>query len=568
MDLIFYDFEVFKYDWLVVLINPRKKEKTVIINDKDKLSNFYEKHKGDIWVGYNSKNYDQYILKGILLDFNPYKINEFIITKGNDGWKYSNAFNSITLLNYDVMTSMHGLKQLEGFMGNNIKESSVPFNIDRKLTEDEIKETVKYCTSDVLNTIQVFIKRKAEFDAIGELIYTFKLPIECISKTKAQLSAIILGCNKTNRNDERDIKLVNTLRLNKYKYVAEWFMKNKGDYTKSFETEVAGVNHVFGWGGLHGAREKYYGKGLIVHVDVNSYYPSLMIRYDLLTRNALNKEKFKEIYDYRLSLKKAGKKKEQAPYKIVLNATYGIMKDKYSLAYDPLQANNVCVNGQLLLLDLIEKLESIEGFELIQSNTDGLIVKIPNTDKAWNELDNTCYEWESRTGMGLAFDVINYIYQGDVNNYVFEFENGKIERKGLYVKELNDLDNDLPIVNKALVDYLTKKIPIEDTINNCDELKMFQQICKASSKYKYLIKDGEILKEKTVRVFASNDIFNDGGLFKEHNNKDKADKFPNTPEHCFILNGDINNVKVPSRLDKDWYIDLANKRLYDKFGNV
>lgn len=56
------------------------------------------------------------------------------------------------------------------------------------------------------------------------------------------------------------------------------------------------------------------------------------------------------------ALEKAGKKKEQAPYKIILNSTYGIFKDKYSSAYDPKRANEVCVNGQLLLIDLIDKL--------------------------------------------------------------------------------------------------------------------------------------------------------------------------------------------------------------------
>ena len=47
----------------------------------------------------------------------------------------------------------------------------------------------------------------------------------------------------------------------------------------------------------------------------------------------------------------------QAPLKIILNSTYGAMKDKYNPMYDPRQANNVCVFGQLLLLDLIEHLE-------------------------------------------------------------------------------------------------------------------------------------------------------------------------------------------------------------------
>ena len=38
------------------------------------------------------------------------------------------------------MLSSYSLKQLEGFLGNEIKETSVPFDIDRKLTEEEISE--------------------------------------------------------------------------------------------------------------------------------------------------------------------------------------------------------------------------------------------------------------------------------------------------------------------------------------------------------------------------------------------------------------------------------------------
>ena len=74
--MIFYDFEVFKEDWLVVLIDPSKRQVTEIVNDPDHLSRFYEENKHDIWVGFNSRHYDQYILKGILLGFTsslPYK---------------------------------------------------------------------------------------------------------------------------------------------------------------------------------------------------------------------------------------------------------------------------------------------------------------------------------------------------------------------------------------------------------------------------------------------------------------------------------------------------------------
>ena len=363
------DFEVFKEDFLVVLINPDKRTEDVIINDAEALTKYYEENKDEIWVGYNSNRYDQYILKGILCGFNPKKVNDYMIVKGQPGWKFSSLFNKIPLLSYDVMLSMYSLKQLEGFMGNTIKETSVPFDIDRKLTEEEIAETVKYCKSDVYNTMEVFMRTLNEFNAVLDLIKTFNLPMTYISKTKAQLSAIILGCERRKWDDEFDISIVPTLDIGKYEAVKEWFLNtNNHDYKKSFDYDIAGVPHKFGWGGVHGAKEKYHSKGLIIHVDVTSYYPSLMIEYGLLTRNCAYPEKFKDIYDTRVALKKAGKKKEQAPYKIVLNSVYGVSKDRMSLAYDPRQANNVCVNGQLLLIDLIDKLEDIQGFELIQLN--------------------------------------------------------------------------------------------------------------------------------------------------------------------------------------------------------
>ena len=562
INIIFFDFEVFKYDWMVVLKNPQTRDRTVIVNDSEQLTEYYYKNKDDIWCGYNSRSYDQFILKAILLGYDPKTVNDWIIVKGQSGWQFSPLMNKYPLLNYDVMTSMHSLKQLEGFMGGSIKETSVPFDIDRKLTPQEIADTVEYCEHDVDKLIEVFIERIDDFNSAVDLIRTFNLPWTCISKTKAQMSAIILDCVKQTRNDEWDISIVDTLRLSKYDFVREWFLNNRGDYSKSLTAMVAGIPHQFGWGGLHGAREKYHGSGLILHVDVNSYYPSLMIEYGLLTRNCQEPQKFKEIYDKRLSLKREGKKKEQAPYKIVLNATYGICKDKYSLAYDPRQANNVCINGQLLLLDLIEKLEAIEGFELIQSNTDGLIVKIPNTDQAFEQADDICYEWEQRTRMGLSFDFIDRIVQKDVNNYIFIDDKGGIERKGAYVKKTHSLDNDMPILNKALVDYIVFGVPIETTINGCDELIQFQKIVKVSSKYLAGVYNGEILTDRTFRVFASTDE-RDGYIGKIKAIGATVEKFANTPDNCFILNGDVRGVKIPPRLDKQWYIDLAKKRLRD-----
>ena len=283
-----------------------------------------------------------------------------------------------------------------------------------------------------------------------------------------------------------------------------------------------------------------------------------MIFHNLLTRNAKRPERFRQIYEQRLKLKHEGKKKEQAPLKIVINGTYGICKDKASKAYDPRNANLVCINGQLLLVDLLEHLEAVDSFELIQSNTDGLIIKILRRD--FEAVDDICYEWETRCSMVLEFDYIKEIWQKDVNNYVFVQYDGKIERKGGYVKDLSPMDNDLPIVNRALNEYMLNGVPVEQTIMNCNKLIEFQKICKLTSNYDYVMHNGKTYRNKCYRIFASA-LTTDGSVYKVKAGVDRRDKFSNTSEHSFIDNGDVTNKSVPTKLDRQYYINLALERL-------
>jgi len=74
------------------------------------------------------------------------------------------------------------------------------------------------------------------------------------------------------------------------------------------------------------------------------------------------------------------------------------------------------------------------------------------------------------------------------------------------------------------------------------------------------------IKEKCIRIFASKYI-DDPGVAKVSERTGKPAKISNSPEHCFIYNDEVNDVKVPNKLDKSWYINLANKRLND-FGVI
>lgn len=626
--MIFYDFEVFKDDWLAVFIDVTRRTEQVIVNNPDELKALYEANISNIWVGFNNRHYDQYIMKGILLGLDPKRINDWIIIEKREGWQFSSVFNKIPMINYDVMPNPPiGLKTLEGFLGSNIKETGVPFNINRKLTKEEIEETIKYCRHDVEQTIKVFLEKIDEFNAMHGIIQAFPdmVSLSNIGDSEARITAKVLGCSRRDFKDEFEFFFLPCLRLNKYKYVQDWFeqkrkealsmdLQNCDKYDKklwyksqNLDTIVAGIPHSFGFGGLHGATaEPIHKTGQILHVDVNNYYPSMLIAWGLVTRAATN-DNYTLVYKTRKSMKakqiaaaKSGNKAEaknwkkaQLPYKKMLNALSGGMKDETNPAYDPRNNNCMCINGQLMLLDLIEHLEVIPGFELIQSNTDGLIIWIPDTDEAFEMVDDICWEWEQRCSTDLCeilleLDNISEIYQKDVNNYLWVGADGSVERIGAYVKELSATDNDLPILNKALVEYMVHKTPVEQTINQCDDLIMFQKIVKLSDKYdwvehehctpvisqtgKRVIKTMYEYPEKvrytykSYRVFASNSQ-DDGRLLKRKRVKPKGEKFGNTPDHCFICNDDVCGVKTPKNLDRSWYIDLAKKRL-KQFGIV
>lgn len=340
--LNFYDFEVFKHDWMVVVINPVTRDERVIINDADALTALYEGHKRDIWVGYNNLHYDQFIFKGILCGFDPKAINDFIIVEGRKGWQYSSLLRKVYMVNYDVFhpRTDRGLKTHEAYLGNDIRETTVPFDIDRKLTEAEVAETVKYCRHDVEQTIEVFMQRKSEFDARMDLLKMFDLPLVYLGKTDAQLTAIILGAERPARprDDEFDIEPLACLDLGPYDFIRSWYLDPANqDYSATLDFDIAGCPHKCAWGGLHGAIAQYAGEGYFINVDVESYYPAEMIAHELLSRNVRDPSKFKGIRDHRIELKHA-KDPRQKALKLVVNGTYGASKDKFNALYDPRQA--------------------------------------------------------------------------------------------------------------------------------------------------------------------------------------------------------------------------------------
>ena len=570
-EILVYDFEVFRRFWCVVIVSA---EGTVVITDQVQFVRFYDSHRDCIWIGYNSNHYDKYILGAVYnacLGDTLYRASQDLITYGKTqrGGGAPDGF-----ISYDTGDKFRSLKELEAFMGHSIEESSIPFDYDGEFTEEMKAETIKYCTHDVLETVEVLKRRIYDFMAQKSLIETFNLPPQDYRLTKAQLTAKVLKCTKglDLRHQEWTNKILPCVKITKYTEVLDFYGSSK-NYSEGQKKEIliSGVPHTFALGGIHGAIKRCHRKGQLLHIDVTSYYPSIMIQHDLLTRQSKEPELFTEIYNKRVELKKAGKKQEQAPYKIILNSTFGITNQEFSKAYDPQRNHDVCINGQLMLLMLLEMLEGT--CELIQSNTDGIIVDCTGRDQA--KVEEICHQWEQITKMGLSFEQVDEIWQKDVNNYLIRFDNGKEEAKGAYVKFNSELDNDLSIVNEAVREGLRKMSfeAINDYIeghNKPEDLVKFQKVVKLSSKYSHVYFGyNEIPNHKCFRVFA----VCDGEIISKAKNREGThEKYANTPESATIVFGDLadeNLTDIMGRrfgignVDKEYYIELARSRAMD-----
>ena len=574
-DILVYDFEVFKKFWCVVIISA---EGVVTITDQKQLVLFYDDHRSFIWIGYNSNHYDKYILGGLWYSSPKeklYQISQDLIENGKtdrcggppDGF-----------ISYDTGDKFRSLKELEAFMGHSIEESSIPFDYDGEFTEEMKAETIHYCTHDVMETVEVLKRRIYDFMAQKSLIETFGLPKEDYRLTKAQLTAKVLKCERSYKRDKQlriqewKNEILPCVRIRKYTDVLDFYSdsKNYRDGQKK-EIDISGVPHTFALGGIHGAIKRCHRKGQLLHIDVTSYYPSIMIQHNLLTRQSQEPELFTEIYNTRVELKKAGKKQEQAPYKIILNSTFGITNHEYSKAYDPQRNHDVCINGQLMLLMLLEMLEGT--CDLIQSNTDGIIVDCTGRDQ--DAVKEICHQWERETKMGLSFEDVSEIWQKDVNNYLIRFDDGKEEAKGAYVKFNSDLDNDMSIVNEAVREGLRNMSwrAIEDYIlshNKPEDLIKFQKIVKLSSKYSHVYYGwNEVKNHKCFRVFA----ICDGEIISKAKSREAThEKYANTPDSATIVFGDLSDKNLTDimgrrfgigSLDKQYYIDLAKSRAMD-----
>ena len=270
---------------------------------------------------------------------------------------------------------------------------------------------------------------------------------------------------------------------------------NKDAFSK--EIEFYGTKYTLATGGIHSQDPpricRSDDKFVYLHHDYTSYYPSIMISYNIAPKH-LDRATFVKMVDY---LKQTRVKCKHTPdseghvmegvpnkigaeaLKIVINSIYGKLGSELFFLYDRFAQMQVTINGQLMTMTLIEELE-LNGIHVISANTDGIVIKLPR-DK-FNVYKEITDRWNETNKMGADYEEYQMIASRDVNNYFDIQTDGTIEYKGAldpkqYLKELKK-GYDAPVVAIAVFEYLVNNIPVMTTLRNHKDILDF---CKTQN---------------------------------------------------------------------------------------
>ena len=580
----FYDFEVFMCDWLVVILTTQNEE-IIIHNDAELLKKTMNNI--NCLIGFNNHNYDDLILAGIISkNMSPnevYKLSQKIINGENTSF-YKKIANQLPT--YDTKQELPpgvSLKEIESNMGMNIIETPISFDLDRSLTDTELMEVIKYCRHDVETTKKVFKYRKDYFESKIDICKEFNLSKLDSKKTRANLAAKVLQCNKSKlptqarlNKDRMLFTITDKLRkdnipqpiLDFYDDIQKRFLA--GEDFKELEKEslvfnLCGVDHTYAFGGLHAARPNLFYEGNMLMVDVGSYYPSMIINFNFMSRASEHPELYKNLYDTRMEYKKKKDNKQQ----IYKNSTFGALKSEFNDLYDPVMSNNICINGQLLLTDLIVSLKDYS--KIIQSNTDGILLAYDDNDLP--KIIELCKEWENNYGLNLDYDYAVKIAQRDVNNYILKVKTKdgyKLKGKGLFANHNGGSfdKNNLTIIDMALKAYYMDDIPVDRFILSLikeNNLMPFQQVAKMGGTFHHVetVINGEAIElQKVNRIFAT--WKKEYGSIYKVKIKDEVEtrsKIPNSADRVYIHNEEIEKIDK-SILDLDYYRKLVEKNKF------
>lgn len=442
----------------------------------------------------------------IVRQIDLYKINHF-----------DNLARSTSLKALEFNMRSGSIQDLPYEPGIPLRFDQIPYLIQyNKKDTAETKEFFRYCMKSVVLRDKLSNKFGKDFTnhndtKIGKDYFIMRLeenrkgtcwdysssprkPKQTIRPTIA-LGDIILPCVKFEHPE--------------FKRILTWFQQRVIDETKgsikNLNCNIDGFQFDFGTGGIHGSIPSTVIQSdvdnVIIDVDVASYYPNLAIVNHLYPEHL--GEQFCKIYKDMYIQRKQHKKgtPENAMFKLALNGTYGDSNSIYSPFYDPKFTMSITINGQLLLCMLSERIMKVPGLKMIQVNTDGITFLCPRNFV--DHIRSVCKWWEDVTGLELEEAAYSRMMIRDVNNYIAEYNSGKIKQKGCYVTNPEwHKDHSSLVVPKAAVDFLLNGTEPADFLRNHDDGMDFLIKAKVDKTSRLIHGKQEI--QKISRYYVSN----------------------------------------------------------------
>lgn len=578
-----------------------------ISNRKNQLTElvdfFFYKNVGDkMFCGYNNKHYDDVVIN-YLIDFyykmdalsydkvctSLYNLSRTIVTaeEGDTSkfkrWKYAKYFYSMDLLTMLFSSKLRvGLKEMQVTMNyKNVEEYAGDF--DQYLPDSEIDNMIQYNINDVESTaellnrlkddvqLRLFIEKEYGIDALsmdsvkfGETLLLkkyceqTKLSEQYVKTLRSPMDYIPLKDVILPFISYKNPKLQDVLEDMKSQIV---YSKERKGYEKKFV--LSDVRYSVGVGGIHSLHtprifvpkdNEYIG-----HSDVASMYPSFIIKYEWIPRH-LGKEfwqVYSQIYKERIEAKHSGQKLKNLALKLTLNSVTGKMQQETSWMYDPFSVFKIRINGQLVLLMLVDRLLEL-NCKIVQVNTDGVMYIAQKTQR--EAVQEAVSEVERLTQLTFESDDYEAFYQYAINDY-FGVAKGYsqshdpklIEKKGMFITDPRLGKGLAPaIIPKAVINYFLTKQPTFEYIKSSKDIKDFMMYQRVDKKFKVLHGDEPV--QRINRFYAST---NDYSLFKVDDTGKVANML--TKSGITILN-EMNDIPIENRhINYQYYIGEANK---------
>ena len=504
-----------------------------------------------LFAGYNNHHYDDVVINYIIdfatrFDTFPYQrgttslfcLSQAIVTSEEGDiskfkkWKYAHFFESMDILTMMFSSKLRvGLKEMQLTMHyHNVLEYAEGF--DKYLKESEIDEMIEYNINDVDSTAQLLEQKKGDIELrkwieeeYGINAYSMdsvKFGETLLANKICEQMGISYNTLKEMRSPMDYIPLKDVILpiisyknqtlqkvLEEMKEQVVYSKERKG-YEKKFV--LSNTHFSVGVGGIHSLNtpETFVPKDdeYIGHLDVASMYPSFIVRYGWFPRH-LGKygiNVYTQLYNERIEAKHSGQKLKNLALKLVLNSVTGKMQQETSWMYDPFSVFKIRINGQLVLLMLVDILLQ-HNCKIVQVNTDGVMFVAKKEIES--HLQESVAELERLTQLSFEGNHYEAFYQYAVNDY-FGVEEGYsqsrdpklIERKGMFITDTQLGKGLAPtIIPEAVIKYFVEGVPIEKTIKECTDIRKFMMGQRVDKKFDVEYNDKKV--QRINRFYAS-----------------------------------------------------------------